>query len=182
MNWGFQELGVAELTPDRPALNFEFVRCEKSWLCVGKPPNPRSHAHFQFFCSKSRFWKMNWGFQKLGVSELTPDRPALNFEFVRCEKSCIFEFFRDLGKYKLRGLENFWVFWVFRKNKLRDLAIFWVFWCISSPGTYLERCAVKFWPSLPPRLLILKTKTFPLCKNNEKIEFRSQCKVLCFGI
>ena len=49
MNWGFQELGVAELTPDRPALNFEFVRCEKSWFCVGKPPNPRSHANFHFF-------------------------------------------------------------------------------------------------------------------------------------
>ena len=151
---------------------FEFVTaCESKVACK-----------CSVFCSKSRFWKMNWGFQELGVEELTPDRPALNFEFVRCEKSCIFEFFRVLGKYKLRGLENFWVFLVFRKNKLRDLENFWVFWCISSPGTYLERCAVKFWPSLPPRLLILKTKTFPLCKNNEKLEFQSQCKVLCFGI
>ena len=132
--------------------NFEFfTACESKVACK-----------FSVFCSKSRFWKMNWGFQELGVSELTPDRPALNFEFVRCEKSCIFDFFfRDLGKYKLRGLEKFWVFW-----------------CISSPGTYLERCAVKFWPSLPPRLLILKTKTFPLCKNNENLEFRSQCHIL----
>ena len=52
------------------------------------------------------------------------------------------------------------------------------FWCISSLGTYLERCAVKCWPNFHPELLILKTKTFPLCKNNEKLEFRSQCKVL----
>ena len=87
MNWGFQKLGVSELTPDRPALNFEFVRCEKSWFCVGKPPNPRSHANFHVFCSKSCFCKMNWGFQELGVAERTPDRLALNFEFVRCEKS-----------------------------------------------------------------------------------------------
>ena len=56
------------------------------------------------------------------------------------------------------------------------------FWCISSPGTYLERCAVKFRSIFQPELLILKTKTFPLCKNNENLEFRSQCKVLCFGI
>ena len=53
------------------------------------------------------------------------------------------------------------------------------FWCISSPGTYLERCAVKFWPNFHPELLILKTRTFPLCKNNENLEFWSQCKVLC---
>ena len=67
---------------------------------------------------------------------------------------------------------------------LRPHAKFWKklsFWCISRPGTYLERCAVKFWPSLPPRLLILKTKTFPLCKNNENLEFRSQCHILRFG-
>ena len=95
------------------------------------------------------------------------------------KKVVFLRFFRVLGKYKLRGLEKFWVFWVFRKNKLRDLEIFWVFWCISSPGTYLERCAVKFWPSLAPRSLILKTKTFPLCKNNKNLEFWSQCKVLC---
>ena len=97
------------------------------------------------------------------------------------KKVVFLRFFRYLGKYKLRGLEKFWVFWVFRKNKLRDLEVFWVFWCISSPGTYLERCAVKFWPSLPPRLLILKTKTFPLCKNNENLEFRSQCHILVLG-
>ena len=52
------------------------------------------------------------------------------------------------------------------------------FWCISSPGTYLERCAVKFWPNFQPELLILKTKTFPLCKNIENLEFGSQCRIL----
>ena len=52
------------------------------------------------------------------------------------------------------------------------------FWCISSPGTYLERCAVKFWSNFHPELLILKTKSFPLCKNNENLEFWSQCHIL----
>ena len=64
-----------------------FASGSREFLSFLQLANPRSHANFQFFCSKSRFWKMNWGFQKLGVSELTPDRPALNFEFVRCEKS-----------------------------------------------------------------------------------------------
>ena len=54
------------------------------------------------------------------------------------------------------------------------------FWCISSLGTYLERCAVNFWQNFHLELLILKTKTFPLCKNNEKLEFRPQCHILRF--
>ena len=47
---------------------------------------PRPHANFQFFCNKSSFWMFNWWFQKLGVSEPTPDGLALTFEFVRSKK------------------------------------------------------------------------------------------------
>ena len=34
MNCGFQELGVSDLTPDRPARNFAFVTCEKLIPCL----------------------------------------------------------------------------------------------------------------------------------------------------
>ena len=38
------------------------------------------------FCSKSWFWKRNWRFQKLGVSEPTPDGLALHFECFKSPK------------------------------------------------------------------------------------------------
>ena len=142
------------------------------------------------------FLKMNWGFQELGVSELTPDRPALTFAFFTCEKSWFCEKKLIHSGYSFRlciqAIHSGYSFRLsYRTHFLRHISA-----RRGLSGAFLRQSLFKrslqitFWQRIrnlrkiscrsAPELLILKTKTFPLCKNNENLEFRPQCKVLRF--
>ena len=58
------------------------TRCESKVAC-----------NISVFCSNSRFWKFDWRFQKLGVSDPTPTRLALHFEFFKSQTCYVFKFF-----------------------------------------------------------------------------------------